>query len=149
MFRPSWSDQGIQRAWDLGSPSLPSVTFCFLENQIRKGLPRDLWANVGPLWNSRHYSPAEERLELELEVGHPLFHGSIFPSELQELSLGTQSCHSSFSVSYIIEEDLILVRDSGPGQLSAHVLHSLLADSSLLTQRVQGSKHLGAFLLEG
>lgn len=108
----------------------------------------DMWAPVGPVWKIRHHSPARERLELELEMGQPLSHGSVFPSELQELSLGTQSCPSSLSGSFLIEEDLVLVRDSGSCQLSAHVLRYFLVDSPLLTQRVQVSKPLGAFLLD-
>ena len=115
---------------------------------MSEGLPWDLRAPLGPVWKSRRHSPARERLELELEMGQPLSHGSVFPSELQELSLGAQSCHPSFSGSRLIEEDLILVRDSGPGQLSAHVFRYLLVDSALLTQRAQLTEHLGAFLLE-
>ena len=106
-----------------------------------------MWAPVGPVWKIRHHSPARERLELELEVSQPLFHGSISPSELQELSLSPQSCHPSCVGSSLLEEDLILVRDSGPGHLSAHVFHYLLVDSALLMQRAQASEHLGAFLL--
>ena len=115
---------------------------------MSEGMPWGLRETVGPVWNSRHQSPAWEKLELKLEVGQPLSHGSVFPSELQELSLGTQSCPSSLSGSFLIEEDLVLVRDSGSCQLSAHVLRYFLVDSPLLTQRVQVSKPLGAFLLD-
>lgn len=75
-------------------------------------------------------------------------HVSLFPSELQELSLSAQSCHPSFLCFCLIEEYDILVRDISPGQLFAHFFHSLLLVSALLTQRAKGSKHLGAFLLE-
>ena len=65
--------------------------------------------------------------------GVPAFsHVIVFPSELQKLSLGAQSCHPSFPGSHLIEEDLILVTDIGPGQLSAHVLSYLLTDSAQL-----------------
>lgn len=113
-----------------------------------EGLPWDMWETVGPMWNSRHHSPVRERLELDLEVGQPLFHGSNFPYELQQLYLSAKSCHTSLAGSPIIKEFHVPVRDSGPGQLSAHVLCYLLVDSALLPQRAQVSKHLWEFLLE-
>ena len=115
---------------------------------MSKKLPWDLQVPVGPVWDSRCHSPAWERLELELEEGQPLSHGSVFFSELQELSLITQSFHPSSLGSHLTEEDLVLVRASGPGQLSAHIFCSLLVDSALLTQRAQESNHLGAYLLD-
>lgn len=106
-------------------------------------------ATVGPVWNSRHHSLAQERLELELEVGQPVSHGSLFLSELQELSLSNQHLHPSFSGPCLIVEDLVLVRDSGSVPFSDHVLCSLLVGSALLTLKAQASKYLGTFLLEG
>ena len=129
--------------------ALPVRASRFLGKLRSEGLPGDLRAPVGPVWNSRRHSPAGARLELEVEVGQPLSHGRVFPSELQELSVRPQSCHPCFVGSCLMEEDLVLVRDSGPGHLSAHVFRSLLVDSALLTQRAQAPEHLGAFLLEG
>ena len=84
-----------------------------------------------------------------MEVAQPGSHGTDFPSELQELSLFAQSCHHSILGFHLIECYLVQVRDSGAGQLSAHVLCSHLVASALMTERAHVSKNLGAFLLEG
>ena len=69
MFRPSWSDQGIQNVWVLGNTSSPTVAFLLPGELDEQRLPWEFRVPVGPMWNRRSHSPAQEWLEIKVELG--------------------------------------------------------------------------------
>ena len=99
------------------------------------------------MWNRKSKRSTWERLELELQVGQYSPDVIVFLSQLIALPLGGQSCHPPFLGSFLIEEDLTLLGESGSLQFLVLVFLHLLVEAALLTYIVQSSTHFGTFLL--